>query len=193
MTIHNTYEIDDLKTLRLFSNPLRRQIYEAIIPRLLSAKEIGEKLGINFTKLYYHLNLMEKAGIIKVEDERIVSGITEKYYRAIAKRMQIAPNLLSSGTDREKQSINQVLLSTLETTEKDIERSLHAQYAELEEDTNVIFISRQLSYLTDEQANEFYEKLNSLIKEYESENSGNSDMQSFALMIAFYPSYYFEH
>ena len=191
--MQNTYEIDNLKTLGLFSNPLRRQIFEVIISRPLSAKEIGEKLGINFAKLYYHLNLMEKAGIIQVEDERIASGITEKYYRAIAKQIQIAPNLLSSGINSGKQSINQVLLSTLETTEKDIERSLHAQYAELEEDTNVIFISRQLSYLTDEQANKFYEKLNFLIKEYESENRENSDLRSFALMIAFYPSYYFEH
>ena len=190
--MQNTYEIDNLKTLRLFSNPLRRQIYEVLVSQSSSAKEIGEKLGLNASKLYYHLNLMEKAGIIKVEDTKIISGIMEKYYRAIAKRIQIASDLLLSDTDTGKKNINQVLLSTLEATEKDIKRSLNALYAELEEDTHVIFISRQLSHLTDEQTNEFYEKLNSLIKEFESENTGNSDMQSFALMIAFYPSYYFE-
>ncbi len=188
----NVYKISDLKSLRVLSNSLHRQIFEALISQSLSAKQIGEKLGINSTKLYYHLKLMEKIGIIKVEDTRIVSGIIEKSYRAVARQLQIDPSLLTSDSDSGKENINQILLSTLETTKKDIDRSLHAHYAELEQDPHVIIISRQLSRLSDEQANEFCEKLNSLIKDFERKNTNSPDLHSFSLMIAFYPNYYFE-
>jgi predicted ArsR family transcriptional regulator len=186
------YTISDLKSLRVLSDSLHRQIFEVLITQSLSAKQIGEKLGINSTKLYYHLKLMEKAGIIKVENTQIVSGIIEKSYRAVARRLQIDPSLLTSDSDSGKENINQVLLSTLETTKKDIDRSLHAHYAELEQDSHVIIVSRQLCYLSDEQANEFCEKLNSLIKDFEGKNTNSSDMQSFSLMVVFYPNYYFE-
>lgn len=188
----DVYTISDLRSLRVLSDSLHKQIFEVLISQSLSAKQIGKKLGINSTKLYYHLKLMEKVGIIKVENTQIVSGIIEKSYRAVARRLQIDPSLLTSDSDSGKENINQVLLSTLETTKKDIGRSLHAHYAKLEQDPHVIIISRQLSYLSDEQANEFCEKLNSLIKDFEGKNTNSSDMQSFSLMVAFYPNYYFE-
>lgn len=190
--LQNMYTISDLRSLRVLANSLHRQIFEALISQPLTAKQIGEKLGINPTKLYYHLKLMEKVGIIKVENTQIVSGIIEKSYRAVARRLQINPSLLASDSDSGKENINQVLLSTLETTKNDIDRSLHAHYAELEQDPHIIIISRQVSHLSDEQANEFCEKLNSLIKDFEGKNTNSPDLQSFALMIAFYPNYYFE-
>jgi hypothetical protein len=85
-----------------------------------------------------------------------------------------------------------VLLSTLDTTRDDINRSLHAHYNELEQDSRCIIISRQLSRCTDKRADEFCERLDSLIKEFGDTNSNSLDLQAFALTIAFYPSYYFE-
>ena len=184
--------ISDLKTLKLISDPLHRQIFEALISQSLTAKQLSKKLGLISTKIYYHLKLMEEAEIIQVVDTQIVSGIIEKSYRAAARRLQVDPNLLAPNSDSGKENIGNVILSTLDTTREDIYRSLHAHYAELEQDPRMVFISRQLSHLTDYQADEFCEKLDSLIKEFEHANSGSPDLQTFALTIAFYPSYDFE-
>ena len=88
--------IGDLETLRLLASGRRHAIVQALTPRAMTAKELAGHLGTVPTKLYYHLNILESAGIIRVAEERIVSGIVERSYRAAARSFVVDRSLLSA-------------------------------------------------------------------------------------------------
>jgi len=94
--ISDSKPIADLATLRLLANGRRHAIVQALTPQALTAKELARSLGTQPTKLYYHLNILEAAGIIRIAGERIVSGIIERSYRAVARTFVVDRTLLSA-------------------------------------------------------------------------------------------------
>lgn len=71
--------IEDAETLRVLADPLRLRIRELMV-RPCTVKQVAAVLGIAPTKLYYHINLLEKHKLIVVVAARVVSGIIEKQY-----------------------------------------------------------------------------------------------------------------
>jgi DNA-binding transcriptional ArsR family regulator len=86
--------IEDLETLKIMADARRMQILEVILNQTATVKEIAEQLNQPASQLYYHINTLEKHGLIRVVDTRIVSGIIEKWYGAAAKQFQVAKELL---------------------------------------------------------------------------------------------------
>src|SRR5262245_20848099 len=66
--------VSDLETLKLLGNPLRAQILQELVARPMSVKQIAAALGEPVTKLYRHVDLMLRAGVIRVVDQVVVSG-----------------------------------------------------------------------------------------------------------------------
>ena len=77
--------INDLETLHVISDPLRLRLLTAIIDQPKPIKQIAAELEIDQIKLYYHFKMMEKHGLVKIVEERVISGIVEKVYRARAR------------------------------------------------------------------------------------------------------------
>src|SRR3954452_18438405 len=87
--------IKDLESLKALSDPLRIQILELMLQGARTVKQIAAELKTTTTKLYYHINLLEQHGLIKVTGTRVVSGIIEKQYRLAAYSIAIDKSLLS--------------------------------------------------------------------------------------------------
>jgi DNA-binding transcriptional ArsR family regulator len=190
--------IEDLETLRVLAEPLRTQIYEILLSEPGNVRQVAERLGLAPSRMYYHFNLLEKYGLLRIVETRMVSNIQEKLYRSVAYELEVAPGLLDFKTEQGKQSIEEVLVSTLDTTREDLSRSLHARAHNLEqgaeEHPRSIVVTRLLASLKDEQAEEFQRRLRALLQDF-----GNADQtdkpgdphQPFALTVAYYPSYYY--
>jgi DNA-binding transcriptional ArsR family regulator len=189
------YLIKDFETLKVIADPIRNQILEILLNKPQNVKEVADKLGLAPSKLYYHFNMLEKFGFLEVVETRQVSNLIEKYYQATATYLSIDPNLLTFNTDEGKESIQSVMAATIDTTREDLLRSLQARSFQLEqgaaEQPRSITISRNLSNLSDEQYKDFYKRLDALIEEFSKSDSKDPNDQTFALMIAFYPSYYY--
>ena len=84
----------------------------------MTAGELAEKVGSARTRMYYHLNLLEQHGFVHVVDERLVSGINEKTYRATAKQFQVDRSLL--GAVASEPEIAAVQASLLENVAEDL-------------------------------------------------------------------------
>ena len=56
--------VNDLETLKILADLLRNQILEILAPEKLTINQMTEKLGLTPSKLYYHINLLEKYGFI---------------------------------------------------------------------------------------------------------------------------------
>ena len=193
-----TFRITDLETLRAVSDPLRVQIVE-LLAEELTVKQVAEKLGLAPSKLYYHFTTLEKLGLIEVAETRMVSNMVEKVYRSSADLVDVDPALFKFAKEGSNESINMVINSTIDATRDDIIRSLQARQFQLEqgveEQPRRFIINRLISRISEQRVGEFQDRLLQLLQEFESENNASSrktDLQPYALTVAFYPSFYFE-
>ncbi len=85
--------IDDLATLRLLSDPLRLRLIEELGIAPTTVKTLAKTLAMKPNRLYYHVNLLEEHGLIRVTDTRVVSGIIEKTYGLVAKHFAVSDDL----------------------------------------------------------------------------------------------------
>ena len=182
--------IRDLDTLKSITHPLRLQLLKTIKePR--TVKEISAFLEIPPTKLYYHINQLEKFGIIRVVETNIVSGIIEKTYQVTAKSYKVDENLLLD-QEMSDENLDELLGAILDTTKEEIKNSFRAGLIEWgnREKPNKGGMARAHLHFTEEEAIEFYGKLESLIAEYSEACEGNvdnPDIPAYGLTIAFYP------
>lgn len=190
-----SFRIKDLETLRALSDPLRMQIVELLAEKL-TVKQVAEKLGLAPGKLYYHFNTLEKLGLIEVAETHMVSNIVEKVYHSNADMVNVDPSLFSFSKEGENESLNMVISSTIDATRDDLIRSLQARQFQLEqgaeEQPRRVIINRVISRLPEERVAEFQDRLVALLKEFEDEKNTSSDLQPYALTVAFYPSFYYE-
>lgn len=201
MKIAEEIRITDLETLKVISAPLRVQILERIslasdAGQLTTVKQLSEHLDIPPTKLYYHINLLEKHGLIQIAETKVVSGIIEKYYQIAAKHIRVDLDISKNAIIDRNEGMT-LTLSSLKTmfaeAYKNVEKSLHHRLQERdteEQETAKMLSSQAMLQLSPEQAESFITEVNQLIARY-SEIS-NPDGLAFGLTILFNPNYHIE-
>lgn len=200
MKIAEEIRITDLETLKVISAPLRVQILEWIglasdAGQLTTVKQLSEDLDIPPTKLYYHINLLEKHGLIQIAETKVVSGIIEKYYQIAAKRIRADLDISKNATIDRDEGIALTLSSLKIMFDKaymNVEKSLQhrMQESDEEQETATMLTSQAMMQLSLEQAENFIAEVNQLINEYTRIN--NPDGLAFGLTIVFNPNYHIE-
>lgn len=198
--LQKLFIIKDLETLRVIADPTRTQILEILVKEPQTVKQVAEKLGITQGKLYYHFNLLEKHKLIMVVETRQKANMIEKKYRAKAGEVEVDPSLLNFTTEQGKESINALLTSVFNSTRDDIERSLKAREHHLQQGAKPqhrnALVKRIVSRISPTQADEFFERVCKLIKEFdESDYDQLSDTKDenvpYGLTVAYYPNYFY--
>lgn len=75
--------IEDIATLKALADPVRMTLLDLTMAepeRTWTARELAGLVGVLPTNIYYHLNMLERNGLLQVRDTRIVNGIIEKHY-----------------------------------------------------------------------------------------------------------------
>jgi predicted transcriptional regulator len=193
------FMIKDYETLRVMTDPLRSKIFEMLIEEPLTIRQVAQRLGLSSSKLYYHVNMLEHAGLIKLIETRMVANLEEKVYQSTADCLEIDHKLLYFGKSNNLESGIQVLTSMLDTTREDVIRSLQARQTSLDQGEKPhprrVIVNREVEHLTEEQVKDFEQKLDTLILEFEKAGKGRKSKDgtpSYALTVAFYPSYYYK-
>jgi DNA-binding transcriptional ArsR family regulator len=88
--------LDTAERLKAMADPIRLQFLSEILDRPRTVKEVAEALEVPPTRLYYHLRILEGSGLIEVANRRMVSGIEERSYRAVAENLSLSANLAAS-------------------------------------------------------------------------------------------------
>lgn len=179
--------IQDLETLRALSDPLRLRMLE-LLARPQTVKEMAAQLGLGKTKLYYHLNLLEKHGIIRVARTRVVSGIIEKSYQVTAFSFRPASALLTGSEEGKAQGVF-IIDSILDATRTDLTHGLRTGGLEVgaESQEKKFLLGRVVMSLTPAQAASFYERFQALLAEVTQYETPAVDGRTYALTIAFFP------
>ena len=66
--------------LRALAHPLRLRLLEHFAGQPRTTMQVAALMGEPPTRLYHHVNALERAGILKLESTRQVRGTTEKYF-----------------------------------------------------------------------------------------------------------------
>lgn len=112
------YILNDLEQVRLLAHPLRSRILMAFCAGEFTTKQVADNLGERPTKLYHHVEMLEKAGLIRKTRTQQNRGTVEQYYEAIAKSFRVDPLLFSAGAggERSGEDVSGVLLDIFSAT-----------------------------------------------------------------------------
>jgi DNA-binding transcriptional ArsR family regulator len=111
----NQFVIETVEGLKALSDPLRMRILMSAAEASFTVKELAAKLRVPQTRLYYHVAMLEKNGLLRVASRRLVSGIEERRYEATADNWTIAPSLFTDiATSGVLRSIFDVVRAELE-------------------------------------------------------------------------------
>ena len=190
--------VHDLETLKILADPLRNQILEILAPGELTINQMAEKLGLAPSKLYYHINLLEKYGLIKEVDTIIKANIIEKVYWISAYECKMDENLCNFSTPEGQESVMTAMLAPIDSTREDILRSLQARAAALdqgaEEHPREVVIFRELRMMTDQTADQFAERIKEVTRDFDQFEGDDESEEAHlrALTVSFYPSFYYD-
>ena len=106
-----TLRIDNIKLLKLISDPIRKQIIDVLYEDPLTASEISDEINFPKDKIYYHIKKLQSAGILIIAESEKVKGITQNKFINSAKKFEIDEKLLVK-------SLNELKSSTLYSIHK---------------------------------------------------------------------------
>ncbi len=92
--IADTLVVEQFDQLRAIADPLRSRILEQLVQRPMTMSQLGEVFGETTATMHYHVRELEKYGFLRLVEKRERGGFIEKYYRAVAREISIASDLL---------------------------------------------------------------------------------------------------
>ena len=96
------FTLTELEQVRILADPLRLRILEVLCDEERTTKQVAEQLGEKPTKLYHHVEALEKIGLIRQTRTRRNRGTLERYYLAIARRFTADPKVFAGEVGQEK-------------------------------------------------------------------------------------------
>jgi DNA-binding transcriptional ArsR family regulator len=182
----------NVETIKVVADERRLAILR-ILQQPATVKELAAQLGIPSAKLYYHVNLLEQHGLLRVVATQVVSGIIEKRYQVTARQLRIR-NPLLAGDKISNEAALALFTTTLDETKEELRRAFLARPAPPPEGPPPEgpplhpFVTRKALHLTEEQLLAFHARLDALIKEVDALEAANRGQEAapYRLTLAFY-------
>ena len=86
--------IDNVKLLKVISDPIRKKIIDSLYGDPLTASEIAIEIEFPKDKIYYHIKKLQSSGIIIIAQSDQVKGIIQNKFINAAKKFEIDKSLL---------------------------------------------------------------------------------------------------
>ena len=91
----------DLECIKAIAHPRRVDILKTFNKEPLSAKQLSEILDEPHAKINYHIKTLYNVGILELVEEKIKSGIVEKYYYPTANNIVISRKIIDYTLEQE--------------------------------------------------------------------------------------------
>jgi len=116
--------LTELEQIRVLADPLRVSILEIMAREEHTTKQVAQLLGEKPTKLYHHVEALERVGLIRMARTRQNRGTLEKYYVGVARRFEASSSLFSDAAEGEgnEAELPQMISMLLEKTGDELRR-----------------------------------------------------------------------
>ncbi len=189
--IQNQMALDPAK-LRVLSDPLRSFVVYSLVPRAKTVKQLAAELSCPPTRLYYHMQQLEKHGLVFVEHTRLVSGIVEKHYRSVARVLQLDRSAFNARGMTDRSRVEALLGFVFDQSRVEIQRQVESGAIDLGRsapEPGALLAYRNVLKLNDTHAAELYQRLKALWDEFdERAKAPDADGRFYAFAVALYPN-----
>ena len=113
--------VRDVRQVRALANPLRIRLLEAFAETPRTTKQVANLLGEKPTRLYHHVDALEKAGFLRLHSTRQNRGTIEKYYEAVARRIEVESSVFAGASaGREEPAAALMARTVLDSTRDEL-------------------------------------------------------------------------
>lgn len=178
--------IRDVETIKVFADPLRLEILR-LLKEPKPVKQIAPELRMPVQKLYYHVNLLVKHGLLQVVEQNLEGRVIENIYQVTARQFKVINPMLASESMPDK-AASTLLLSMLHETTHDFQQAFFERDKKVGTPPRHPFFSKKEFRLTDHQLTEFHARLDGLIKEVTALGERNAQLPEplYELTVAFF-------
>jgi DNA-binding transcriptional ArsR family regulator len=182
--------ISDKEIAKIFIHPLRMKIIRSLIEPH-TVKDLAMSLGVDQAKLYYHIGLLEKAGLIAVYGSRMVGNLEERSYRCLAR--DYAVDLQEGEALEPRDTLAQGIASIFPSAKAEMLASYRQLVAEKRAqvaagmppgETRTFTLRQTELKLSPERQKAFLEEVEGLVESYQADETG----EGYSLLLAFYPA-----
>ncbi|PZW27451.1 helix-turn-helix protein [Thermosporothrix hazakensis] len=161
--LEETMRLETPEQYKALGEPLRLQIINLLQERAATTIQLAEALQLPTSTVAHHLQVLVKAGLVKVVRTRQVRAITERYYGNVARSF--------------------LGIVSRESEMKGVAREMHGAvlaevFTAMQEDTQSGLV-HTLARVPMKRRREFIERLDALGKEFEQAAEADSDMCAF--------------
>ena len=103
--------------IRALAHPLRQRVLGLLTNAPYTNKQLADLLQVSPPRLHFHVRELQAAGLIEIVSEQPKGGVIEKYYRAVARVVRLAPETKEAVRDEE------LMESTLEALRQEYIRA----------------------------------------------------------------------
>ena len=133
--------LTDLEQIRVLADPLRIRILELLCDEELTTKQVARKLDEKATRLYHHVEALERVGLIRLTRTRQNRGTIEKYYIGVAKafRADAQAFMGQAGTEETGEALEAMVGTITDTVSREVRQLIkNSGGAELLEDDGLL-------------------------------------------------------
>lgn len=183
--------IEDAEQAATLLHPLRLDLLKRMA-EARTCQELAAQVGQTAQKVYYHVKVLEQAGLVEKTAERRVRGIMEGFYRAQARSYWLSPQLVGrvGGKRRAQEQLSLgFLLNLAEELQADIGHLAQADEREIPS----LGLSMQIALRDGKQRTTFMAELQQTLQTLAAKYSirdgdaAPAAGQRFKLMVACYP------
>jgi Helix-turn-helix domain len=182
----------DPAKLRVVSDPVRSFLLYSLVPAAKTVKQLAAEVGCPPTRLYYHMQQLEKHALVFVEKTRRVSGIIEKSYRAAARDWVLDRSNFDPKAAPGKSRIDALLAFVFDQTRLEIQRQVADGGIDLKRrapDPLSLVAYRNVLKLDQDQASRLYRRLYDFWMEYDRiAKAPAPNGRFYAFAVALYPN-----
>ncbi len=184
----DTVMLKDLEQIKVFAHPLRARLVEVFADKARTAKQAAEVIGQKPTKLYHHVEALERVGLIKLVKTQKKRGTLEKYYRTVAKRFSVDSSLFEMMKNGKKAigEFRAMFTTMLENTMREINESISERLICPEKKQAKVSLVRKHIRTTPANLKKMQEKIHTMIDECAAAEDKKGDIE-YRLVLVFYP------
>lgn len=185
----DTYVVKRLEQAKLLSDPFKLKLLEHFAGDGVTTKQVADRLGEKAPRLYRHVDALVDEGLLTLVEEKPKRGTIERYYRTIADRFEVDPDLFST-TPGGGDSAQEMLRSLLRDTESDLAGLIMQQDEAESPETDPPILMRVSIKGTREEIADLRSKLDAWLADCESIAGKDRDdpgLLTYTGLLAFYP------
>ena len=115
----DTHYIRDLESAKLLTDPFKLRLLEEFARGPVTTKQVADRMGEKAPRLYRHVDALYDAGLLTLVEEKPKRGTVERYFRTVAARFEMDPDLFTASEDAKHELLDMVR-SVMRDTESEL-------------------------------------------------------------------------